>query len=95
MFLKECVFVCEGKITLFSFLKKTVTRYMNSGYCLFFWGSNRLLRVVFFFFLNFGEKYFINKAQFGAEFTHRLILKDGVVPVIKDPGHDSEPETVI
>ncbi len=25
-----------------------------------------------------------------AGFAHRLILKDGAVPAIKDPGHDSE-----
>ncbi len=37
---------------------------------------------------------FINKAQFDAGFAHRLILKDGAVPAIKDPGHDSEQQTV-
>ncbi len=37
---------------------------------------------------------FINKAQFDAGFAHRLILKDGAVPAIKDPGHDSELQTV-
>ncbi len=38
----------------------------------------------------FVDERFINKAQFGAGFAHRLILKDGVVPATKDPGHDSE-----
>ncbi len=38
----------------------------------------------------FVDKYFMNKAQFDAGFVHRLILKDGAVPAIKDPGHDSE-----
>ncbi len=37
---------------------------------------------------------FINKAQFDPRFLHRLILKDGVVPAIKDPGHDSEQQMV-
>ncbi len=37
---------------------------------------------------------FINKAQFDPRFLHRLILKDGVVPAIKDPGHGSELQTV-
>ncbi len=37
---------------------------------------------------------FINKAQFDAGFAYRLILKDGAVPAIKDPGHDSELQTV-
>ncbi len=37
---------------------------------------------------------FINKAQFDAGFAHCLILKDGAVPAIKDPGHDSELQMV-
>ncbi len=37
---------------------------------------------------------FIKAAQFDAGFAHRLILKDGAVPAIKDPGHDSELQTV-
>ncbi len=40
------------------------------------------------------DEHFINKAQFDAGFAHRLILKDGAVPAIKDPGHDSELQTV-
>ncbi len=42
----------------------------------------------------FVDECFINKAQFDAGFTHGLILKDGAVPAIKDPGHDSELQTV-
>ena len=42
----------------------------------------------------FVDERFINKAQFDAGFAHRLILKDGAVPAIKDPGHDSELQTV-
>ncbi len=41
----------------------------------------------------FVDECFINKAQFNAGFAHRLILKDGAVPAIKDPGHDSELQT--
>ncbi len=37
----------------------------------------------------FVDERFINKAQFDTGFAHRLILKDGAVPAIKDPGHDS------
>ncbi len=33
----------------------------------------------------FVDECFINKAQFDARFAHRLILKDGAVPAIKDP----------
>ncbi len=38
----------------------------------------------------FVDERFINKAQFDTGFAHPLILKDGAVPAIKDPGHDSE-----
>ncbi len=33
----------------------------------------------------FVDECFINKAQFDDGFAHRLILKDGTVPAIKDP----------
>ncbi len=42
----------------------------------------------------FVDERFINKAQFDAGFAHRLILKDGAVPAIKDTGHDSELQMV-
>ncbi len=38
----------------------------------------------------FVDKCFINKAQFNAGSAHHLKLKDGAVPAIKDPGHDSD-----
>ncbi len=40
-----------------------------------------------------GER-FINEAQFDAGFAHRLILRDGQVPAIKDPSYDSELQKV-
>ncbi len=42
----------------------------------------------------FVDEHFINKAQFSAGFAHHLILKNGAVPAIKDPGHDSELQTL-
>jgi len=42
----------------------------------------------------FVDERFMNKAQFDAGFAHCLILKDGAVPAIKDPGHDSELQSV-
>ncbi len=42
----------------------------------------------------FVDERFIKTAQFDAGFAHRLILKDGAVPAIKDPGHDSELQMV-
>ncbi len=45
---------------------------------------------------HFGDECFINEAQFGTGFAHRLILKDGsgLSDKRKDPSHDSEPEAV-
>ncbi len=43
----------------------------------------------------FIDEHFINKAQSDFIFAHNLILKDGAVPAIKDPGHDSEMQTII
>ncbi len=42
----------------------------------------------------FIDERFINKAQFDNGFAHHLILKDAAVPALKDPGHDSELQTV-
>ncbi len=84
MSLKKCVFGCEGKITLFSIPKNPALRKQCS---LFFQGSTCFSSV-------FVDERFINKAQFDAGFAHRLILKDGAVPAIKDPGHDSELQMV-
>ncbi len=83
---KEVCF-CEGKITLFSFLK-------NPALC------EQWMQFVFpgqqqSFSSEFVNERFINKAQFNAGFAHHLILKDGAVPAIKDPGHDSEQQTSV
>ncbi len=37
----------------------------------------------------FVDESFINKAQFDTVFAYRLMLKDGAVSALKDPGHDS------
>ncbi len=42
----------------------------------------------------FVDERFINKAQFDAGFHIVFIQKDGAVPAIKDPGHESELQTV-
>ncbi len=86
MSLKKCVFGCEGKITLFSFPKNPAWRKQWMQFV--FPGQQRSFSSVFV------DERFINKAQFDATFAHRLILKDGEVPAIKDPGHDSELQTV-
>ncbi len=42
----------------------------------------------------FVDERFINTAQFDAVFAHHFILKNGAVPAIKGPGHDSELQMV-
>ncbi len=81
MSLKKCVFGCEGKIILFSFPKNPALRKQWMQFV--FPGQQRNFSSVFV------DEGFINKAQFD-----RLILKDGTVPAIKDPGHDSELQMV-
>ncbi len=86
MSLKKCVFGCKGKITLFSFPKNPALCEQWKQFV--FPGHQRSFASVFV------DESFINKAQFEAGFAHRLILKDGAVPAIKDPGHDSELQMV-
>ncbi len=78
MSLKNCVFGCEGKITS---VMRTVDAVCFSG------AATEFLKCVCW-------RTFINKTQFDAGFAHRLILKDGAVPAIKDPGHNAELQTV-
>ncbi len=84
--LKKCVFGCEGKITLFSFPKQPSVTWTVDIVC-FSGAAMEFLKC-------FVDERFINKAQFDAGFAHGLILKDGAVPAIKDPGHDSELQMV-
>ncbi len=86
MSLKKCVFGCDGKITLFSFPKNPALRKQWMQFV--FPGQQRSFANVFVY------ERFINKTQFDAGFAHLLILKDGAVPAIKDPGHDSELQMV-
>ncbi len=86
MSLKKCVFGCEGKITLFSFPKQPTVTWTVDIVC-FSGAAMEFLKC-------FVDERFINKAQFDAGFAHRLILKDGAVPAIKGPGHDSELQMV-
>ncbi len=86
MSLKKCVFGCERKITLFSFPKEPTITWTVDIVC-FSGAAMEFLKC-------FVDERFINKAQFDAGFAHRLRLKDGAVPAIKDPGHDSELQMV-
>ncbi len=82
MALKKCVFGCEGKITLFGLPKNQELHKQWKQFV--FPGQQRSFSSVFV-----DESCIVN-AQFDTGFAHRLILKDGEVPAIKDPGHDSE-----
>ncbi len=70
---KNCVFGCKGKITLFSFPKKTALPKQWMQFV--FLGQHQNFASVFV------DKLFINKAQFDTGFAHCLILKDGVVMI--------------
>uniref|UniRef100_A0A8C2H3F3 Ig-like domain-containing protein n=1 Tax=Cyprinus carpio TaxID=7962 RepID=A0A8C2H3F3_CYPCA len=87
-FPKKCVFGCKGNIT---YKPTNITK--NPVLCkqwmqFVFPGQQQSFTSVFV------DESFINKAQFDAGFAHRLILKDGAVPAINYPGHDSELQTV-
>ncbi len=82
--LKKCVFGCKGKITLVQ--KNPALRKQWMHFVLP--GQQRSFASVFV------DERFIKKAQFDAGFAHYLILKDGAVPAIIDPSHDSEQQTV-
>ncbi len=86
MSLKKSVFVCEGKITLFSFPKNPALHEQWTQ--LVFSEQQRSFSSVFV------DERFINQAQFDAGFAHGLILKDGAAPAMKDPGRDSELQMV-
>ncbi len=79
--LKKCDFSCEGKITLINFPRNTA---LHKQWMQFVFPGQQ-----WSFSSVFADKRFINKAQFDAGFEHRLIMKDGAVLAIKDPGHDS------
>ncbi len=81
---KEECFWLWGKDNLVQLPKRT-HRYVNSGYSLFFRGSNGVSQV-------FCWRTFYKQGIDAG--LHRLILKDGAVPAIKDPGHNSELQTV-
>ncbi len=86
MSLKKCVFGCEGKITLFSFPKEPTVTWTVDIVC-FSGAATEFLKCVCW-------RAFYKQGPIRAGFAHRLILKDGAVPAIKDPGHDSELQMV-
>ncbi len=89
---KKCVFGCEGKCTLFKFPKKPALREQWMQFV--FPGQQRSVASALVCSRHFSDECFINKAQVKAGFAHRLLLKDGAVPVIKDPSHESETQGV-
>ena len=84
---KKCVFGCEGKLTVFSFPKNPVLQEQWMPFV--FPGQQRSVGSAVVCSGRFSDECFINKAQVDAGFANRLLLKRGVVPVIKDPIHVS------
>ena len=83
----KCVFGCEGKFTMFSFPKNPALHEQWMQFV--FPGQQRSVASAFVCSRHFSDECFINKAQVDAGFAHRLLLKHGAVPVIKDPIHVS------
>ncbi len=62
-------------------------KHSQSGCSLFLQGSKGVSQTCLFVPVICSDECFMNKAQFDTGFVHRLMLKDGVVSVIKDHGH--------
>ncbi len=79
---KEVCFWLQGKDNLVQLPKRT-QHYVNSGCSLFFGAAMEFHKCVCW-------RKFYKQGPVWLGFAHCLILKDGAVPAIKDPGHDSE-----
>ncbi len=79
---KEVCFWLQGKDNLVQLPKRT-QHYVNSGCSLFFGAAMEFHKCVCW-------RKFYKQGPVWLGFAHCLILKDGAVPAIKYPGHDSE-----
>ncbi|KAM4620361.1 uncharacterized protein ACJ7VT_007047 [Polymixia lowei] len=86
---RKCFFGCEGKLILFAFPKEESTRQHWIQFL--FTGQKQSYATVFVCSRHFTEDSFLNRAQYEAGFSARLVLKDGAVPCVK--GRVSESST--
>ncbi|XP_044215540.1 uncharacterized protein LOC122987624 [Thunnus albacares] len=88
---RKCFFGCEGeekKLNLFAFPKDESTRQKWIQFL--FSGKKQPYAYVFVCSRHFTEDCFLNRAQYEAGFSARLVLKDGSVPSIKGRVEESE-----
>lgn len=89
---RKCFFGCEGKLNLFAFPKDVITRQHWMQFL--FSGHKQLYASVFLCSRHFTEDCFLNRAQYEAGFSARLVLKDGAVPSVKARVEESQAQTV-
>ncbi len=89
---KEVCFWLWGKDNLVQLPKEPSVTWTVDAVC--FSGEATEFCKCVCLFLSFRWWMFYKQDKFDAGFAHCLILKDGVVPAIKNPGHDSEVQAV-
>uniref|UniRef100_A0A3Q0SA27 THAP-type domain-containing protein n=1 Tax=Amphilophus citrinellus TaxID=61819 RepID=A0A3Q0SA27_AMPCI len=77
---EKCIFGCEGKLNLFALPKEERIRQQWIQYL--FSDQRPPKATVYVCSRHFSEDSFVNKAQYDAGFSARLLLKDGALPFI-------------
>ncbi|KAM7393960.1 hypothetical protein PAMP_020793 [Pampus punctatissimus] len=85
---RKCFFGCEGKLNLFAFPKEENTSKLWIQFL--FVGQQQPYTTVFLCSRHFTEDCFLNRAQYEAGFSARLVLRDGAVPSIKGRVEESQ-----
>ncbi|XP_008298193.1 uncharacterized protein LOC103370809 isoform X2 [Stegastes partitus] len=85
---RKCYFGCEGKLNLFASPKEESTRQYWVQFL--FAGQQQPTANWFLCSRHFSEDAFLNRAQYEAGFSARLLLRDGAVPSVKGRVQESE-----
>ncbi|CAI5657963.1 unnamed protein product [Oreochromis niloticus] len=85
---KKCIFGCEGKLNLFALPKEERIRQQWIQYL--FSDQRPPKATVYVCSRHFSEDSFVNKAQYDAGFSARLLLKDGALPFIHGDVEESK-----
>lgn len=89
---KKCIFGCEGKLNLFALPKEERIRQQWIQYL--FSDQRPPKATVYVCSRHFSEDSFVNKAQYDAGFSARLLLKDGALPFIHGDVEESKAAAV-
>ncbi|XP_022066518.2 uncharacterized protein LOC110962796 isoform X2 [Acanthochromis polyacanthus] len=84
---RKCFFGCEGKLNLFASPKEESTRQY---WIQFLFAGQQPTVNWFLCSRHFSEDAFLNRAQYEAGFSARLLLRDGAVPSVKGRVKESE-----